>query len=266
MNDNSNGHSNDVINRSPSDKPTLASWHRFAFGRQFGKSGMGVLVALILLLVWLSGAPVPASAAAGSETAPALSGIWEMDTELSEDPTEMMREQRGSGMRGGGGGRGGGLGRGRGGGGGGMGGGGRGTAGGGYPGSMGGGGREPGGSREEMQKRMQGLRESVSRLEIFKTPGSLRIVFADNREQVFTTDNKKNIIETPMGEAEIKAKWRDGSLVVKTKTDRRTTTETYFLTEGGALLTVVVEVEGQGPMGSLSFKRIYRPAATKTQV
>ncbi len=66
-------------------------------------------------------------------------------------------------------------------------------------------------------------------------------------------------VEGYLGDAEIKAKWRDGSLVVKTKTDRRTTTETYFLTEGGSLLTVVVEVEGQGPMGSLSFKRIYRP-------
>ena len=231
----------------------LTLWYTFLL--------VAILIAFSLLLVWLSEASAAASAgstgstgSAGSETSPDLSGTWEMDKELSEDPMEKMREQRDRGMRSGGGGRSGGMGRGGSGMGGSMGGGRRGGMGGGA-----GGGRGSAGSPEERRERMRALSESANRLEISQSPDSLRIVFADDRERAFTTDNKKNVIETPMGEAEIKAKWRDGSLVVKTKTDRRTTTETYFLTEGGSLLTVVVEVEGQGPMGSLSFKRIYRP-------
>ena len=211
-------------------------------------------IALSLLLAWLSG-----SVLAAAET-PNLSGSWQLDKDLSEDPMEKMRERRGGGMRGGG--RGGGTG-----GGGGWGGGMGSGRGGGRPGGMGGGSQAPGQSREEMRQRMQELRASIERLNIHQTDSSVRIVFADSREQTFTTDNKKSTIETPFGEGTIKAKWRDdGGLVVKTKTERGKTIETYYVTRDGLLLTVLVEKASEGPMGSVSFKRIYRPADPEAEM
>ena len=94
-------------------------------------------------------------------------------------------------------------------------------------------------------------------------PQTVNPVFADGREQDFTANNKKSIIETPMGETELKAKWKGGGLIVKTKAGERTTTETYQVTEDRRILTVLVEMGGQGPMGTVSFKRIYRPAESE---
>jgi hypothetical protein len=198
---------------------------------------------LLGLLVCILGLPL-----AAAET-PDLSGTWEMDKDLSEDPMEVMQRQSGHGLQGDGwGGRPGGVG--------------------GTPGGMGG---PPGGlgdrgqrrevPREEMQQRMRELRASLERLEMTQTDGSLSIVFADGREQTFTTDNKKNRLETRRGKAEIKARWRDGRLVVRTRVDRRLTIETYYLAEGGSLLTIVVETSSEGPVGPLSYKRIYRPVS-----
>lgn len=221
---------------------------------------LAAAIALALLPAWLAG---PLLAAAEK---PDLTGIWELDKGLSEDPMEMMREHQRGGR---GGGRGGGIGSGPAGGGwGGS----PGGVGGSRPGGMGGPaggtagrGRESGASREEMRQRMQELRESLERIEITQKEASLEIVFADGREQSLTTNNKKNMVETPLGEAEIKARWRDGSLVVKTKIDRRMTIETYHLATGGDLLTVVVEATSEGPR-PLSYKRIYRPALAKADV
>ena len=205
------------------------------------------LAMLCLLAVWTA-APL----FAGGEDPPDLSGHWEMDQELSEDPMEKMRESRG-GMRGGGGfgGRGGGgFGGGRGGG-----------FGGGRGGMGGGPGRGSGDrpSREEMQQRMEEMRKGYDRLTIVQADSQVRIAFADGREQVLTTDNKKQVLDTPFGEVEVKARWRDAGLVVNTRGERRSTTETYYVTEDGSLLTVMVEMDPPGSMGPVSFKRIYRP-------
>ena len=82
-------------------------------------------------------------------------------------------------------------------------------------------------SREEMRERMQEMRASLARLQITQTDSNVRITYADSREQTLTTNNKKSAIKTPLGEGTIKAKWRDdGGLLVKTKTERRQTTET----------------------------------------
>jgi hypothetical protein len=108
---------------------------------------------------------------------------------------------------------------------------------------------------------MQELRASIEQLNITQTDSSVQIVYADSRELAFTIDNRKSAVETPFGEGTIKAKWRaDGGLRVKTRTERRQTTETYYVTKDGSLLTVLVEMRGEGPMGSISYKRIYRPA------
>jgi hypothetical protein len=113
-----------------------------------------------------------------------------------------------------------------------------------------------------MRQRGQRLRESVQRIEILQDEKSVQFVFADGLTQVITTDNKKNLLETQFGEAEIKARWRDGSLIVKTRKERRVTIETYHLASDASLLTVVVEATSDGPR-PLSYKRIYRPAAPK---
>jgi hypothetical protein len=210
-----------------------------------------------LLPAWFGGALLAA------DEKPDLTGLWQLDKGLSEDPMEMRPERQLGGRRGG---RAGGIGGG--------------PAGGGWGGSPGGvGGSRPGGmgapaggiagrgrgsgaSRDEMLQRMKKLQESLEQIEITQGESSLEIVFADGRKQTLTTNNKKNMVETPLGEAEIKARWRDGSLVVKTKVDRRMTIETYHLATGGELLTVVVEATSEGPR-PLSYKRIYRPALAK---
>ncbi|MDH3253980.1 MAG: hypothetical protein OEM62_03235 [Acidobacteriota bacterium] len=216
-------------------------------GRRLRAAYVGTLVALGFILVCHLESPLAASGT------PDLSGTWELDEALSEDPMQL----RGRGGRDSGG-FGGGIGGG-------------GWGGGGWGGGRPGGGigsGPPGGmqssrdrreSREEMERRMRELRKSVERLRIAQTGDSLRMTFADGREHAIATNNKKTIIETPQGEAEVKAKWRDGSLIVTTKTGRRATIETYHLTADRTLLTVVVEMASDGPRGPVSFKRIYRP-------
>lgn len=214
---------------------------------------VGLAAVLTILLVGAAGPEVLAQERAD------LSGAWELDNDLSEDPVATA-PGGGPGDRGGK--RGG---RGTGGWGGPTGG-----MGGGRPGGMGGplggitGGDRPSrAAQEEMQQRGQRLRESVQRIEILQDEKSVQFVFADGLTQVITTDNKKNLVETQFGEAEIKARWRDGSLIVKTKKERRVTIETYHLASDASLLTVVVEATSDGPR-PLSYKRIYRPAAPKT--
>ena len=246
-------------------RPAPAATAR-ALRRPIPSTNLATLLALGLLFVWLS------AAALGAPETPDLSGSWQMDEELSEDPMEKMREQRGGGMRSGGGiggGGGGGRGGGMGGGGWGAGTGGRpgGGAGGVPPGGMGGTGQPSVPSREEMRERMQEMRASLARLQITQTDSNVRITYADSREQTLTTNNKKSAIETPLGKGTIKAKWRDdGGLLVKTKTERRQTTETYYVTKDGSLLTVLVEMRGEEPMGAISYKRIYRPADPKAEM
>jgi len=181
-----------------------------------------------------------------------LSGVWILDEELSEDPMEKMRESRrsGGGMSGGmgGGGRGGGTsGGGRGGGG--MSGGGR------------GGGTQGGESPEGMRGRMGRMREAVKQLTIVHADPALSITTADGRERVLSTDGKKTGFETAMGSGEVWAKWKgEARLVVSMVVDDRESKEIYELTAGGEMLKVTVKTAGMGPMGSVEFTRIYRPA------
>lgn len=225
---------------SPAARPGAVAARRHAFRHRLPPEPL--LIALTVMLAWLSGA------ALGAAETPDLSGTWEMDKELSEDPMEKMRERPSSGMRGGGPG-------------GGRGGPGRGGPGG-PGGGRGGGARSDGQSREEMRERMREARVGLERLEIAQSGSEVLITYADSREQVLTTDNKKSTIETPFGEGTIRARWRDdGGLLVKTRTERRKTAETYYVTRDGRMMTVLVEMDTGGPMGRVSFKRIYRPAA-----
>lgn len=226
--------------RSIHDFPGSSRW------RQPVPAGLAVALFLCLFALW---APGPLGAA--GDDSPDLSGHWEIDRELSEDPLEKMRESQGVGPRDGGGLRGGG---------------GFGGRGGGHGsdrfGLDGGPGRRGGPDRpshEELEERMEEMRRGFDRLIITQDESRIRIVFADGRELALTTDNKKNPIETPHGTVEVRARWRDAGLVVKTRAARRSTTETYYVTADGSLLTVLVEAEAPGPAGVVSFKRIYRP-------
>lgn len=213
---------------------------------------VGLAAVLTILLVWAAGPELFA------KEMPDLSGVWELDNDLSEDPMAVAPGgapgsrggKRGGQGTGGWGGPTGGMGGGRPGG---M---------GGPLGGMSGGDRPSRASHEEMRQRGQKLRESVERIEILQDDESVQFDFADGLTQVITTDNKKNLVQTPLGKAEIKARWRDGSLIVKTKRERRVTLETYHLASDATLLTVVVEATSDGPR-PLSYKRIYRPAAPK---
>lgn len=208
-----------------------------------------------IVFSWLLVSSVGALAAAAQDP-PDLSGHWEMDKELSEDPAEKLRELVGEapgdagGLRGGGGfgGRGGGFRSGR--------------------GNLDGGPGRRGGpdrpSREEIERRMEEMKEGFERLVIAQSDAGVRITFADGREQTLTADNKKRRHETPRGETVVRARWKDAGLIVSSRGERRSTTETYYVTADGSLLTVLVDVETPGPVGIVSFKRIYRPFDPET--
>jgi hypothetical protein len=183
-----------------------------------------------------------------------LSGVWAIDPELSETPTEGVPERGGhmhgpGGMPGGPGGMPGGPGGGPGGG--------RGSWGRGS--GPGGGGDGAEDSRKAMRQRMEQMRKRLESLEIAADEATVAIRFADDSELELTTDNEKRTVDTPIGEATVKARWSEGSLVVETESERHKTTETYVVTTDRSLLTVVVETSGGGPMGSRSYKRFYRP-------
>lgn len=204
----------------------------------------------LLLVLWM--APAPANAAAER---PDLSGTWQLDTDLSDDPMEAIRQtmesnrSRMSGGFGRGGGMGGGMGRG-------------GGMGGGRPSSGGRGGGDDAQSREAMRSRMESLRKSLERMEIAQTPESISITYGDDRVVTFPTDGKKTEVAGRLGPAEVKASWKKSALNVRTESEGRKTTETYKITGDRKLLRVTVRMELGGPMGTIEYTRLYRPAET----
>lgn len=210
------------------------------------------------LLVSLLAAPPEASSA----EPPDLSGVWEMDVELSEDPREKLEEMRESrrgatsgsgGMRGGGGIR-------------------RRGAGGGMGGGMGGDMRARG---EELRARMetlvtqlQEMKEGARHMVIVHADSELRITYGDGRERMLEIGGEKTEIETAYGAAEVKADWKRGQrLVVRTETETMVISETYELTADRQLLSATMEVAMESTtdtrrmrMPPLTFTWLYHPA------
>jgi hypothetical protein len=209
-------------------------------------------IATLAGAVLLAGLPVCAE----SGEAPDLSGSWELNERLSENPRDKMREtmqQRGGGPPGGmgGGGRGGG-----------MGGGGR------------GGGPDGGIDPETMRRRGQELEQAARsmtiiqadpELTIIQADPELTIVYADGRERRLYADGREHRREGGTGEVETKTKWKkDGRLVVRSTTERgQEIKETFRHAPGESRLYVTTEVKGDGRMPGIEFERVYDRAVAE---
>ena len=173
----------------------------------------------ILILLPIVGLALPANLRGN------LSGTWKLNRDLSDDPGEKMREARESG--GGGGARGGGF-RGR--------------------------------HREAEPEGGSGDVEDVTRafetLSIVHHDPELRITDGLGREHVLSTDDRKIEEERSAGTVKIRARWKDGHVLVTTAPEHGATlTETYAVTADGSVLTVITKVEGRGR--SFEFRRVY---------
>ncbi len=185
-----------------------------------------------------------------------LAGRWVFNRELSDDAREKMREAREKG---------GGPGGGRPPGGGGMG-----APGGGGMGGQGGGGMSGGGGRmgpppggmggdDDPREAMRALLEPAEELTIVQTEAELAVEEKFGATRRLHPDGKK--YKTDNGASEIKSSWKEGKLVVETKSLRGgRVLETWERIPDGSRLIVNVKMEGGfGP--GLTLKRIYdRPA------
>jgi hypothetical protein len=169
-----------------------------------------------------------------------LSGTWKLDRERSDDPAQKLREGRDPSRRGSGGG-------------------------GGFRGRRGGGGfgghhgrptdegEENGGTDFFEDSRAFDL------LAIVHRDPELRITDGLGREHVLYTDGRRVDEERSSGTTKIRAKWKDGRVVVATTPEHGAKiTETYAVTADGFSLTVTTRVEGRGR--ELEFRRVYDAA------
>ncbi len=166
-----------------------------------------------------------------------LSGTWKLDRERSDDPAQKVREGGGSSRRGSGGG-------------------------GGFRGRRGGGGfgghhgrptdegEENGGTDFGEDSRAFDL------LAIVHRDPQLRITDGLGREHVLYTDGRRVDEERSAGTTKIRAKWKDGRVVVATTPEHGAKiTETYAVAADGSSLTVTTRVEGRGR--EIEFRRVY---------
>jgi hypothetical protein len=167
-----------------------------------------------------------------------LSGAWKLNRDLSDDPREKMREARESG--GGGGSRGGG----------------------GFGGRHGGGrggafrGRHAADEGEGGSGDAEIATRAFETLSIVHRDPELRITDGLGREHVLSTDDRKIEEERSEGTWKMRARWKDGHVVVTTTPEHGPTlTETYTVTADGSVLTVTTKVEGRGR--SFEFRRVY---------
>jgi len=180
-----------------------------------------------------------------------LSGEWQLNEELSDDPREKMQEM----MSKRGGGRGGGRGD---------------PSGGGARGGRqgersGGGGR---GMGEEGQRRGGpfGDPEAVKSLSIEYDAPALTVIDGAERARIVYTDGRK--VNRDYGEGrlvEVKARWKKGVLQIDRKGERGTQRERYRLSEDGQRLTVEASIQ-MGPMGKIEIQRVYDRVEASTEI
>ena len=168
-----------------------------------------------------------------------LSGTWSLNRELSDDPREKMREARESG--GGGPGRGGGF---------------RGHRRGGGAGGLRG--RRRDGDAEGGSADSEDMTHAFEKLFIVHRDPELRITDGFGREHVLYTDDRRIEEERSAGTVKIRARWKDGHVVVTTTPEHGSKIiETYAVTADGSVLTVTTSIEGRGR--EISFRRVYDP-------
>lgn len=191
-------------------------------------SGIGLLV----LLAMFAGRGL----AAGPGN---LSGTWSLNRELSDDPREKMRKAR---ENGGGPGRGGGF---------------RGPRGGGGPAGLRGR-RRDGGGAESGSADSEDLMRAFEKLSIVHRDPELRITDGFGRKHVLYTDDRRIEEERSAGTVKIRARWKDGHVVVTTTPEHGSKIiETYAVTADGSVLTVTTAIERRGR--EISFRRVYDP-------
>lgn len=168
-----------------------------------------------------------------------LSGTWKLNRDLSDDPQQKMREARESGSGGGT------------------------RGGGGFGGHHGGGGRGGGfRGRPRGQEGEGGSGDAEVATQAFETLSivhrdpELRITDGVGREHVLSTDDRKIEEERSAGTVKMRARWKDGHVLVTTTPEHGPTlTETYAVAADGSVLTVTTKVEGRGR--SFEFRRVY---------
>jgi len=168
-----------------------------------------------------------------------LSGTWKLDRERSDDPAQKLRE--GGGPSRGSGGGGGSRGR---------------RGGGGFGGHHG---RPTGESGENGGTDFSEDPRAFDLLSIVHHDPELKITDGLGREHVLYTDGRKIEEERSAGTMKIRAKWKDGRVVVATTPEHGAKiTETYAVTADGSSMTVTTKIEGRGR--ELEFRRVYEPA------
>jgi hypothetical protein len=169
-----------------------------------------------------------------------LSGTWKLDRERSDDPAQKLREGGGSSRRGSGGG-------------------------GGFRGRRGGGGFGGHHGRPTDEGEENGATDSsqdpraFDLLSIVHHDPELKITDGLGREHVLYTDGRKIEEERSAGTMKIRAKWKDGRVVVATTPEHGAKiTETYAVTADRSSMTVTTKIEGRGR--ELEFRRVYDAA------
>jgi hypothetical protein len=204
---------------------------------------------LIASLTAMVGAVALSKSIAAAQTqadASPILGVWTINKDLSD----LGVGQAGRGDAGGGAGRGGG----------------RGGRGGGFGGGFPGGGSSRGGqrggqdqSREDMERRLQALRDIV------EAPLQITIVQSNSMIIVTTSDGRTTRL-SPTGEkvkdestgVERRTKWEGGKLVSEIRGDAGRITETYSADVAHRELYVIVRVEASGrEEGTRMFHRVY---------
>jgi len=207
-----------------------------------------IFLALIppVLGLALAAAALPAEQAKG-ESRPDFSGRWKLNREKSDDPRAKRQEAMGSRPPGGMGGPGmGGP----------MGGGSRGGPGmgGGPP----GGGPGPGGGSRPDPEALKQREAALAELEIEHREPELTIADANAQRRFLYTDGRESRRDGDNGQSlEVRTRWKDARVVVESQGGRGKVTETYRLAAEGRELIVETRMEGQGPGGAFSFKRVY---------
>ncbi|MDH3215001.1 MAG: hypothetical protein OEN01_01765 [Candidatus Krumholzibacteria bacterium] len=177
------------------------------------------LVAVLVARPFLGAEPAAAGKISGAD----ISGTWQVNTELSDDPREMIQKktEKMRAGRGGGGFRGG---RNR-----------RGGFAGGRGGADSNGGRG-GPNREQMQERFRQLEDGRRNMVIEQKGDEVAMIYASGDTMTIVPDGKTHKQKTAAGEVEIEARWKDLALEVKIKgSNGAAMTRLYRLSADGRL-------------------------------
>ena len=207
--------------------------YRSTMGGVRGRSAAGIplgVFAAATIAASLLLRPAPGRAVGRGD----LSGTWKLDRERSDDPGQKFADGGGTS--------------------------GHGSGGGGFRGRRGGGGF---GGRHGRPAEGSGESADFSQdprafdlLSIVHHDPELKITDGLGREHVLYTDGRKIEEERSAGTMKIRAKWKDGRVVVATTPDHGPKiTETYAVTADGSSMTVTTKIEGRGR--DVEFKRVY---------